>query len=183
MTQPSGYRPDGLAGEAVVRTQLRTHVPSQCLRRHDDDPRNSREGLSLSLPLAENSRAVTPTLQHYMLCLPIVDRSRDGEPQVEPIVSWRLTRLERPDWGTVAKPRSMNTRNAPSALIRRAVVGSTKSTALQERLQLRQRAPSRTIETPSSGSPAGRSRARGTWHRPWPHTGRSSHLDCASDQK
>jgi hypothetical protein len=38
-----------------------------------------------------------------MLCLPIVDRSRDGEPQVESIVSWRLTRLERPDLGRCAK--------------------------------------------------------------------------------
>jgi hypothetical protein len=38
---PSGSRPGGRAGQPTVRTQLRTHVPSQCLRRHDDDPRNS----------------------------------------------------------------------------------------------------------------------------------------------
>jgi hypothetical protein len=29
-TEPSGSIPEGLAGRGVVRTQLRTHVPSQC---------------------------------------------------------------------------------------------------------------------------------------------------------
>jgi hypothetical protein len=37
----SGSRPGSPAARGVVRTQLRTHVPSQCLRGHEDDPRNS----------------------------------------------------------------------------------------------------------------------------------------------
>jgi hypothetical protein len=46
MTHPSGYRPDGLAGGAAVRTQLRTQCPTPCLRGHGGDPRNSQEGIS-----------------------------------------------------------------------------------------------------------------------------------------
>ena len=41
MTHPSGYRPDDPAGTSAVRTQLRTHLPSQCLGGHGCDPRNS----------------------------------------------------------------------------------------------------------------------------------------------
>jgi hypothetical protein len=76
---PSGYRPKRHAGQASVHTQLRTHVLSQCLRGHGDDPGYS-PGASTFRGLFEPLGKIEGLIEGRIEDAPLVDaRGGPGE--------------------------------------------------------------------------------------------------------